>query len=225
MKTWLDVTIVFMGEDAIVTERSSYHMHHAFMLRRGEKKATDLSSPYSQYICLCNSSLAKTRATHGTWMGKWCLLLNHSKNRLGQIFPRDYAGHFQRYNSFLTFWLLSYLSIWTKCRVWITVITLFSSSSCLNLGRQGEHYCHHLSFSAPCQLSAKHFALKCGKKEMYSWVPSASQLQSQIHDLMRLSKGQHAEFDKQSRLRWALGTPHKNIPQKDIQNPVGILGK
>lgn len=42
---------------------------------------------------------------------------------------------------------------------------------------------------------------------------------------MSLSKGQHTELDKQSRQQWALGIPHKNIPQKDIQNPVGILGK
>lgn len=55
----LDVTIAFMGEDAIIAECSSYHMHHAFMLRKGEKKATDLSSPHSQYICLCNSSWQK----------------------------------------------------------------------------------------------------------------------------------------------------------------------
>lgn len=42
--------------------------------------------------------LIKTSIVHSTWMGR---LLNHSKNRLGQLFLQYYAGCFQRCSSVL----------------------------------------------------------------------------------------------------------------------------
>ena len=121
-------------------------------------------------------------------------LLNHSKNRLGQPTPQNYAGHFQRYGSVLI--LAEFLFTSTsekKGRVLITVVTLFSGSSCLNASKLRKYYCPRVSFPVHCQLSAKYFALQGGKKEMYSWVPSGTQLQSQTHDLTHLSEGQFSQ--------------------------------
>lgn len=156
--------------------------------------------------------LVKICTGHGTLMGKWYLLLNQSKNTLGQTFLRNYSDHFQRYNSGLTL-ADSYFSDRTKGRAGIIVATIFNSSSCSNLGRLGRYYCHCVSFPACSQLSAKYFALKCEKKEMYSWTHRQHRYNTKPMTSEAYSK-LNMQSDKPSRLWWALGTPQKTLLQK-----------
>lgn len=146
------------------------------------------------------------------------------RNTLGQAFSRNYSDNFQRSSPVLTL-AVSHFSDRTRGRAGVNVVTLLNSGPCLNLGSPGRYCCRDVPPPAGSLLSAKHFALKCEKKEMYSWIHRQHRYNTNSMTSEASSK-HNMQSDKSSRLWWALGTPQKTLLQKrQLQNSIGILGR